>query len=47
VVMLSGHPMENELAGLQAQGLAGWLPKPPDIEDLAHLLAQALKEECG
>jgi DNA-binding NtrC family response regulator len=42
VVMMSGHPMENEMASLQAQGLAGWLQKPPDIEQLAQLLAQAL-----
>jgi CheY-like chemotaxis protein len=45
VVMLSGHPMENELVSLQAQGLAGWLLKPPSIEQLAQLLAQALKQD--
>ena len=43
VVMLSGHPMENELRNLQAQGLAGWMLKPPDPEQLAQLLARALK----
>ncbi|MCP4540799.1 MAG: PAS domain S-box protein [Chloroflexi bacterium] len=43
VVMLSGHPMENELEDLQAQGLAGWLLKPPDMEQLSRLLARALK----
>ncbi len=37
--------MESELANLQTQGLAGWLPKPPNMEQLAQLLAQALKEE--
>jgi CheY-like chemotaxis protein len=45
VVMLSGHPMESELVSLQAQGLAGWLLKPPSIEQLAQLLAQVLKQE--
>jgi two-component system cell cycle sensor histidine kinase/response regulator CckA len=45
VVMLSGHPMENELVSLQVQGLAGWLLKPPSIEQLAQLLAQALNQE--
>jgi two-component system cell cycle sensor histidine kinase/response regulator CckA len=45
VVMLSGHPMESELVSLQAEGLAGWLLKPPSIEQLAQLLAQALKRE--
>ncbi len=44
VVMLTGHPMENELEALQAQGLAGWMFKPPDMEQLAELLAQILKE---
>jgi CheY-like chemotaxis protein len=47
VVMLSGHPVENELVNLQAQGLVGWLPKPPSIEQLAQLLAQALRREPG
>jgi two-component system cell cycle sensor histidine kinase/response regulator CckA len=45
VVMLSGHPMESEMVSLQAQGLAGWLLKPPSIEQLAQLLSQALKQE--
>ena len=43
VVMLTGHPMENELRSLQAQGLAGWMAKPPEIEQLSRLLALALK----
>jgi len=43
VVLLSGHPMENELQDLQAQGLAGWMLKPPDIENLFQLLARALQ----
>ena len=42
VVILSGHPLDDELASLQALGLAGWLLKPPDPEQLARLLAQAL-----
>jgi len=42
VVMLSGHPLEGELAGLKEQGLVGWLLKPPMPDDLARLLAQAL-----
>jgi hypothetical protein len=28
---------------LQTQGLAGWMLKPPDIEDLSRLLAQVLR----
>jgi CheY-like chemotaxis protein len=45
VVMLSGHPMESELVSLQAQGLAGWLLKPPSMEQLARLLDRALKRK--
>ena len=44
VVILTGHLMENELENLKAQGLTGWLFKPPDMEQLAELLARALKE---
>jgi CheY-like chemotaxis protein len=44
VVILSGHPLESELAGLKERGLSGWLLKPPKIQDLALVLAQALAE---
>ncbi len=44
VVMLSGHPMEEELEDLKAQGLTGWMLKPPDIEHLSQLLARTLEE---
>lgn len=46
VIMLSGHPMEQELQRLQAEGLAGWLLKPPDIAQLSHLLARVLQEKA-
>jgi DNA-binding NtrC family response regulator len=46
VVMMSGHPMESEMASLQAQGLAGWLLKPPSIEQLAQLLARTLESDA-
>ena len=42
LVVLSGHPLTNEMQAMQAQGLAGWLLKPPDIDELAALLARAL-----
>jgi CheY-like chemotaxis protein len=44
VVLLSGHPMEEELENLQAHDLAGWLLKPPSMEELARLVAQALED---
>jgi len=43
VVILSGHPLEDELENLQAQSLAGWLLKPTDIAQLAQLLARVLR----
>ena len=44
VVILSGHPLESELAGLKARGVSGWLLKPPKMRDLAQMVAQALAE---
>jgi two-component system cell cycle sensor histidine kinase/response regulator CckA len=49
VVMLTGHPLQEELESLQTQEAAsllmGWLPKPPSLEQLAEAVAQALREE--
>lgn len=42
MLMVSGHPMEIELQALQAQGLAGWLLKPIEIQQLATTLARLL-----
>lgn len=42
VIVLSGHPMETELEQLLAQGLAGWLSKPPDVARLSQLLDRVL-----
>ena len=42
VVVLSGHPLEGELAALKAHGLAGWLLKPPSIQELTQLIADVL-----
>ncbi len=44
MVMLTGHPMTRELEELRAQGLNGWLLKPPSIEQLAEVVARALEE---
>jgi CheY-like chemotaxis protein len=43
VILLTGHPMGKELESLEAQGLSGWLLKPPDIDGLAQAIAQALR----
>lgn len=44
VVLLTGHPLSKEMEKLQALGLAGWLPKPPNLVTLSHLLAKILSE---
>ncbi|HRQ39094.1 MAG TPA: PAS domain S-box protein [Chloroflexota bacterium] len=42
VVLLTGHPLSKEMENLQKLGLAGWLPKPPDLTNLSYLLANVL-----
>ncbi len=43
LILLTGHPLGDELEKMQAVGLAGWLSKPPDLDNLSRMLAQALK----
>jgi CheY-like chemotaxis protein/two-component sensor histidine kinase len=45
VVMITGHPLEKELEDLKAQGMIDWLPKPPNLERLAQVVAQALRAD--
>jgi two-component system cell cycle sensor histidine kinase/response regulator CckA len=43
VVLATGHSLDRELEDLRAQGLSGWLLKPPKLEQLAQVVAQALE----
>ncbi len=45
LVLLTGHPMGKELDDLRAQGLTGWLVKPPNMKELAQVLIRALREK--
>jgi signal transduction histidine kinase/ActR/RegA family two-component response regulator len=45
VVLLTGHSLSAEMDELMALGLAGWLPKPPDLVQLSQLLAWILQED--
>jgi len=45
MVMLTGHPMEQELQGLQTEGLSGYLLKPPNMEQLAQMVDRVLRGE--
>ena len=42
LILLSGHPLDRQLKELQAQGVVGWMLKPPTLEALAQVVAKAL-----
>ncbi len=42
-ILMTGHPMQQEMEDLQTQGLTAWLLKPPRLKQLAQIIAQALK----
>jgi signal transduction histidine kinase/DNA-binding response OmpR family regulator len=43
VVLMTGHPLQEEIAGLKNSGLTAWMQKPPRLKQLSHIIAQALK----
>jgi two-component system, cell cycle sensor histidine kinase and response regulator CckA len=43
VVLMTGHPLQEEIAGLKNVGLTAWMQKPPRLKQLSHIIAQALK----
>ena len=43
VILISGHPRERNMSDLRALGIRDWLPKPPNLEDLAQAIAAALR----
>jgi signal transduction histidine kinase/ActR/RegA family two-component response regulator len=43
MMVLTGHPMKEELERLAAEGLSEWLFKPPDLASLAQAVAKILK----
>jgi two-component system cell cycle sensor histidine kinase/response regulator CckA len=46
VILMSGHPLEEAaLEELRAEGLTGWLPKPPGLAKLAEAVSQALAHD--
>lgn len=42
VILMSGHPMQEELQKLQAEGLLAWILKPLNLRQLAETIAQVL-----
>ena len=43
VILMTGHPLQEEISGLQDLGLTAWIQKPPRLKHLSHVIAQALK----
>ncbi|MCJ7739591.1 MAG: ATP-binding protein, partial [Anaerolineae bacterium] len=46
MVMVTGHPMEQELQELQEEGLSGYLLKPPNVAHLAQMVDRVLRGEA-
>ncbi len=42
IIIMTGHPLDQETEFLNAGNIQGWIPKPPDLNRLAALLAQTL-----
>ena len=43
VILMTGHPMQDELEKLREQGLIAWILKPPRLKQLATLIAQTIR----
>jgi two-component system cell cycle sensor histidine kinase/response regulator CckA len=43
VILMTGHPLHQELEDLKAEGLNGWLVKPPRLKQLSQIIAQVLE----
>jgi two-component system cell cycle sensor histidine kinase/response regulator CckA len=43
VILMTGHPLQEEMTALQDAGLTAWIQKPPRLKQLSHIIAQALK----
>ncbi|HQY93208.1 PAS domain S-box protein, partial [Caldilinea sp.] len=43
VVLMSGHPLDEDQENLRALGVTAWLLKPCSMTELAHMLARTLR----
>jgi two-component system cell cycle sensor histidine kinase/response regulator CckA len=43
VILMTGHPLQEQITGLKDAGLTAWIQKPPRLKQLSHIIAQALK----
>ncbi len=42
IVMMTGHSLQKSKEELCAEGIAGWISKPPNLEQLAEVVGRAL-----
>ncbi|MCC6957402.1 MAG: response regulator [Anaerolineales bacterium] len=47
VILMTGHPLQNELENMPDDGLTTWLLKPPRLKQLAKLIGEALRAPTG
>ncbi len=43
VVVMTGHPLDEDIERLQSEGVLDWLKKPVDMAQLAQVISRALK----
>jgi two-component system cell cycle sensor histidine kinase/response regulator CckA len=43
VLMLTGYPLDRRTRATAPEGVVGWVQKPPSLEQLARVVAQAVK----
>jgi len=47
VILMTGHPMEQELEALRQAGLVCWISKPASLEVLSRAIAEALNRDAN
>ncbi|MBN1487457.1 MAG: response regulator [Anaerolineae bacterium] len=45
ILLMTGHPLDQELTNLQDKNIIGWLTKPLNLNQLAEAISRALQEE--
>ena len=45
MVIISGHRLREQIEDMQFQGVKAWLQKPIDLDQLARVIAQAIRAE--
>ncbi|MBN1145883.1 MAG: PAS domain S-box protein [Anaerolineales bacterium] len=43
LILMTGHPMQEELDNLRSLGLSAWLLKPPNLKQLSEVIARILE----